>query len=510
MKTYLFTYFCSAFLALVITPVVIRLARKLKMLDGVHVRKVHLTPIPRIGGAAVFASTMVLVIVVLLLDNRIGEIFRGLQVQVVTLLAAGTFIFLVGLVDDLHGVRARYKLLAQIIAASAVCLAGVRIETINVANLFTMKFGWLAFPISIFWIISITNAVNLTDGLDGLAAGISAITCAMIAVFAFNNGQLLMVVFMLSLLGSLSGFLVFNFNPARIFMGDCGSMFLGFVLASTSVMCAVKSGTLVALALPAIALGLPIFDMAFSILRRYLGRWGIMSPDRGHLHHRLLDMGLRHRHAVIVLYTITLLATGLGMFMMIARGGGVIIILICVLVLLVLVFRALGAVRLRETIAQLRYRKSLSREIERDVNVFHDTHLRFHNAASFRQWWRTVVDTAEKVGFSELFLTTPGRNGRSHRFAWRATSNDEGASETVNMRLSIGEERFGVAMEIEAKIIVNGSLESAGRRMMLFGRLIDAYGIAGTVNPIGSISILGPANTKQPVKGGLTREAVGL
>ena len=126
--------------------------------------------------------------------------------------------------------------------------------------------------------------MNFIDGLDGLAAGISAVTCAVIGVFAFSRGQLLMVVFMLALLGSLSGFLFFNFNPARIFMGDCGSMFLGFALGSTSVMCAMKSQAIVGLALPALALGLPIFDTFFTLLRRYLARRRILSSDYGHIH----------------------------------------------------------------------------------------------------------------------------------------------------------------------------------------------------------------------------------
>lgn len=257
-------------MALLITPIVIYVARILKIYDSSDIRKVHTSAIPRIGGVAIFLSATVLLIAVLFLDNSIGKAFRSIQVQVVTLLASGTFIFLTGLVDDLRGIRARHKLLAQVAAGVALCLVGVRIDSLNVANLFTFHLSWLSFPVTVFWIVAITNALNLIDGLDGLAAGISAITCAVIAIFSFSSGQPLMVVLMLALLGSISGFLFFNFNPARIFMGDCGSMFLGFVIASSGVMCATKSRTIIALALPTLALGLPIFDTIFTILRRYL------------------------------------------------------------------------------------------------------------------------------------------------------------------------------------------------------------------------------------------------
>ena len=144
-----------------------------------------------------------------------------------------------------------------------MCFAGVRIESLNVANLFIINFDLLSFPVTILWIVAITNAVNLIDGLDGLAAGISAVVCAVFAVFAFEIGQPLMVVLMLALLGSLSGFLFYNFNPARIFMGDCGSMFLGFALASLAILAPAKVATAL------LVLGIPIIDVAWLIVRRW-------------------------------------------------------------------------------------------------------------------------------------------------------------------------------------------------------------------------------------------------
>lgn len=480
MKTFIFTYICSCILAVVITPIVIAVGRKLKIYDRPTARKVHAGQIPRIGGIAVFLSSILLVMTVLFLDNAIGERFRDIQAQIAALLCAATFIFIVGLIDDVRGVRARYKLAAQITAATVICLAGVEITSLNFANLFTLRFGLASFPLTILWIVGITNAVNLIDGLDGLAAGICTIACTVIAVFALVTGELVLAVIMLALVGSLSGFLFFNFNPARVFMGDCGSMFLGFVLGATSVMCAMKSGTMVALALPAVVLGLPIFDTAFSILRRYLSRWDITSPDRGHLHHRLLDMGLRHRHVVIIMYAITAIIAGLGMFMMVTRGGGTVIVLLCVILLLILAFRAVGAVRLRETIAKLKYNKAISREAAEDTRLFQEIHLGFRQTASFRQWWQMVSSAAEKEGFFELCLTVTASSGRNHKFVWRAENSGEGHHEAVKVKLPISKDRFGLPMEFEAKMPVNGLFESAGRRVMLLGRLIDEYSISRT------------------------------
>ena len=282
MKTYLTVYLGSLVLAVLITPIVIFVARHIKAFDRPGVRTVHTKPIPRIGGVAIFLSAMCLIVSVLFLDNRIGEAFRRVELQLSTLLLAGTCIFLVGLVDDLRGLPAKVKLVTEVIAAGMLCYVGVEISALEITDGYKLHFGWLACPVTILWIVGITNAVNLSDGLDGLAAGVSAVACAAIAVFAVHSQNLIMAVFMLALLGGLTGFLFYNFNPAKIFMGDCGSLFVGFTIASASVMCLTKSCALVGLALPVLALGIPILDTFFAILRRFLERRSLFSPDRRH------------------------------------------------------------------------------------------------------------------------------------------------------------------------------------------------------------------------------------
>ncbi|MCK5271336.1 MAG: undecaprenyl/decaprenyl-phosphate alpha-N-acetylglucosaminyl 1-phosphate transferase, partial [Sedimentisphaerales bacterium] len=282
MKTYLFIYSGSLLLAMIFTPIVIFVAGALNIYDDIHARKIHASAVPRLGGVAIFLSMMLVTVPTLLLDNPIGESFRQIGIQPIVLLMAGGFMFAIGFIDDLCGVRARYKLIAQLIAAVAMCIIGVRIDSVSVEGLFSIQLGWLAWPITILWIAGVTNAVNFIDGLDGLAGGIAAIVCGVIAAFSIYTGQTVMAVLMLALLGSLTGFLLFNFNPAKVFMGDCGSLFLGFIIGSASVMCASKSATIVGLALPFLALGVPLFDMVFSMLRRILERRSMFSPDRGH------------------------------------------------------------------------------------------------------------------------------------------------------------------------------------------------------------------------------------
>ena len=346
MHTYLCVYLGAALLALLGTPVVIWLARRIGALDYPCVRSVHQRSVPRIGGVAIFLSSICMILSPLCVHNDIGEAFRDIRPQVLTLLGSAAFVFGIGLLDDLMCLPARFKFLAQLAAAGSLCFVGVRIDHIGIVEGHAIALGWLSCPLTLLWIVGITNAVNFSDGLDGLAAGISAITCGVIAVLAIQSHNAIMAIFALALVGSLTGFLVFNFHPAKIFMGDCGSLFLGFTIAASSVMCMMKSSAIVGLTLPALTLGIPIFDTLFCMLRRYLERRSLFAPDRGHFHHRLLDLGLHQRHAVILIYLFTLLCAGLGLLMMAQREkmtslaifGGV-------LLLLLVPFRVVGGIR---------------------------------------------------------------------------------------------------------------------------------------------------------------------
>lgn len=481
MKTYLCVYLGSALLALVITPFVIWLGRKLNVADVPGVRKVHVKPISHIGGVAIFLSMMCLTIPVLFLSNVIGDAFRDIQTKIIALLTAGSFIFLVGLIDDIKGLRARIKFLAELAVAMTVCAIDIRIKSVAVADWLTLDFGWFSWPLTILWIVGITNAVNLSDGLDGLAAGISAVACGVIAVFAIHSGQVVMAVLMLALLGSLTGFLFFNFNPARVFMGDCGSLFLGFTIASSSVLCSMKSSALVGLALPVLALGVPIFDTLFSMLRRFLERRSLFAPDRSHFHHRLVDLGLKQRHVVITIYVVTLLAAGLGMFMMVTRNSNSLIVFFCILLLLLLVFRVVGSVRLRETIANLQKKYAITRQIRCERECFEKVQLHFRRAKTFDQWWQAVCTAAEQLGFVRIKLPLKNSDNTRHTLSWQRDGDEPDDPETIKMEIPIRGIKTEPRLNIEVDVNVNGSLESAGHRAALFSRLLDEHNIVGLV-----------------------------
>ena len=483
MKTYLFVYLSSAILALVITPIVIRLARRLRIVNIPGPRHAHTEPISHIGGVAIFVSMMCPAIGVLFLSNVIGDAFRSILPKLIVLLCSAAFIFFIGLIDDLKtkGLRARIKFLAQLAAAIAVCAAGVRIESVAIAEQFTLDFGWFSWPLTLAWIVGITNAVNLSDGLDGLAAGISAIACGVIAIFAIQAGNVVMAVLMLALLGSLTGFLFFNFSPAKIFMGDCGSLFLGFTIASASVMCATKSAALVGLALPVLALGVPIFDTIFSMLRRFLERRSMFSADRRHFHHKLFDMGLKQRHVVITIYVITLLSAGLGMFMIVASNISALMIFFCILLLLFFAFQVVGSVRLTETIAALQKKYAITHQVQEEKRNFEDVQLHFRNACTYDQWWSAVCKAAEQMDFAWLSLKTKDKDGSIRTEVWRTTEAQPELSNVVTMTIPLRNHGQSGPMEFEIAVTVNGSYESAGHRATLFSRLIDEHEVISKV-----------------------------
>ena len=216
-EVYVFALLGAALLSVAVTPLAIRLARASGILDLPGLRKIHVVPTPRLGGLSVVVATMVIAFLILTGDGAIGKAFRQVQAQVMVMLSAALAAFITGLIDDVRGLRARTKLLAQLLIAIAVCAFGIRIEGFAVRSWFNIELGWVAWPVTVIWIVGITNAVNLIDGLDGLAAGISAIACGVIFIFAAYSGQVVMAILMLCVLGSLIGFLVFNFQKGGRF-----------------------------------------------------------------------------------------------------------------------------------------------------------------------------------------------------------------------------------------------------------------------------------------------------
>lgn len=291
-------------LALLVTPLVGRWAFQFGAVDRPDQRKVHNKVMPRLGGLAIYISFVAAVLLT-----------REVTGQVAGLLVGGSLILLLGIIDDTRGLSPRMKLAGQIAAACAVIPFGLEVDSLT--NPFSdelITLGLLSAPVTVMWIVSVTNAVNLIDGLDGLAGGTSCIAVLTLAAVVWieanasggSQGQWEAIILAFIMAASLIGFLRYNFHPARIFLGDSGSMYLGFSVATLAVMGLAKSATFISVVIPIVILGVPILDTVFAIVRRYHGNKPILQPDKEHLHHRLLQMGLGHRRSVLCLYGVNI------------------------------------------------------------------------------------------------------------------------------------------------------------------------------------------------------------
>lgn len=282
-----------------LTPVVKTFAQKIGAIDNPgEARRVHSHPIPRMGGLAIFLGFILSVIL-------FAEITRPVQ----GILLGAIIIVVVGAIDDIVSLKASVKFVMQIIAALVAVYHGVLIERIMNPNIFStaesISLGFFAIPVTVIWIVAITNSVNLIDGLDGLAVGVSAIDSLTMLVIALVVSEGNIAIIMAALAGGCIGFMPYNLNPAKIFMGDTGALLLGYVLASVSVMGLFKFYAVVSFAIPFLVLAVPLFDTVFAFFRRLLRGQNPMAPDRGHFHHRLIDMGLSQKHAVAILYCVS-------------------------------------------------------------------------------------------------------------------------------------------------------------------------------------------------------------
>jgi UDP-GlcNAc:undecaprenyl-phosphate/decaprenyl-phosphate GlcNAc-1-phosphate transferase len=335
--------FLAFLICLLVTPLVRSLALRTGVVDAagfVH-RKIHATDVPRLGGIALVVSFCVPITALLFVDTGVGRLLEEQKEFLVCLLGGSAVIALLGLYDDLRGAGAKLKLLVQTATATAVYLGGFRIEFINFPLLHD-GLGLLSFPITLLWIVGITNALNLIDGLDGLAAGMAFFGVLPMTVLALADGNLMLGLITLTLMGSLLGFLVYNFHPAKIFMGDTGSMFLGFVLALVTVQTSHKSSVAASLLAPVLALGVPILDTSIAVARRAWRGRPLFAADRNHLHHRLLTAGLGHRNAVLALYAVAAGFAAASLAITFYRDFGKGLVLVCTVVLGGVLMRKVG------------------------------------------------------------------------------------------------------------------------------------------------------------------------
>ena len=329
-------------LALVIVPVVRSFCLKKGLVDIPNDRKVHKKPIPRLGGVAIWLCT-ILTFIILVFVNWDYPYGNGLS----GILVGGSIMFLLGLVDDLYDLSPKFKLVVQIGAALIAFLLGVRIEILFNPFGGALHLGIFSLPITLIWLVGISNAMNFIDGVDGLAGGVSAICAVTLAVVAIYTNQPISALLASILAGSMMGFLVFNFHPARIFMGDSGALFSGFALAGLSVAGVLKSLT-ATMVLPILILVVPILDISFSVFRRLLKGSNPMKADAEHIHHKLLQAGFSHNRTAAILY---LVCAGAGSVAAILVGAQrvYLTILLIVLSLMLLLSRLANSRKVKES-----------------------------------------------------------------------------------------------------------------------------------------------------------------
>lgn len=293
-------------------------------------RRMHKKPVPRLGGLAIFMGFMVSILLFASIDHEMQGILLGAVIIVV-----------LGVVDDMTPLRAYFKFIVQIVAALVAVFHGVVIETLSNPNIFSQSpywnLGWIAIPVTVLWIVGITNAVNLIDGLDGLACGVSTISALTMLVIALLVSESGVAVIMASLVGACLGFMPYNRNPAKMFMGDTGSTFLGYILATISIQGLFKYYAIVSFAVPFLILGLPMFDTLFAIIRRLAHGQNPMAPDRGHIHHRLIDMGLNQKQAVAALYVVSSI---LGLSAVVLTASGAVKAMLLMMTLIIVAYIA--------------------------------------------------------------------------------------------------------------------------------------------------------------------------
>ncbi len=325
---YILLFIVATLISLLSTPVVKKIAIKINAIDvPKDERRVHKVPIPRLGGLSIYISFVFCTVIVF-----------GLNSNILGLILGSSLIVIMGIYDDIKPLKAKHKMLVQIIAALILIAFNIKVNMITVPFDSTGNFVYLNFlsiPITLLWVVGITNAFNLIDGLDGLATGICLISCLSLFGVAFVGDRYTAMILTLILAGACLGFLPFNFNPAKIFLGDTGSQLLGFVLAAISIEGAIKSATAVVVAVPILALGLPIYDTLFAMIRRKMNKRPIMEADKGHFHHKLLEKGLSQKQVVLIMYFISIVLGASSVVAMVVspKQSFALLVIVCALIL---------------------------------------------------------------------------------------------------------------------------------------------------------------------------------
>ena len=414
MTTIIFVFFIAFLSSLLLTPIVIRVAKRYNILDIPKDRKVHDKPVPRLGGVALFLSFFVAL--ALFVTNKTMYLNVVAQDPRLPLFLIGlTTAFLLGFWDDIRRLSSGFKFFGQLLIGVFSYYAGIKISVVSFPFIGSLDLGYFALPITVFWFVLVINAINLIDGLDGLAAGITLFVSITMMVICLHDGRLLEATAFAALGGSLIGFLNYNFSPASIFMGDGGSYFLGYFIAALSIMGSIKNQVATAMIIPFIALGIPMIDTLVAPIRRFILGRDMFQPDKSHLHHQLLKLGLTQGRAVLFIYGATILLGMISISMVHAQDEVAALVLIILGLGVIFLGRYCWARGLININGVGIWLKDVSYEtgISRERRVFLDHQRAIARATNIDQFWEEVSKALHYLEFdlAELALGDESETG---------------------------------------------------------------------------------------------------
>lgn len=412
VEAYILFFIAALITVLGVTPLVQRLAIRWGVLDRPGRRKIHQGEIPRLGGVAVFIASFVPFLGFLLWDDLSAATLETAWNPLVGLILGSLIVFAVGIWDDISRLSPWVKLAAEGAASLIVVSCGIKMELFSNPFGYQLALNWLGVPLTVFWLVGITNAVNLADGVDGLATGIAAFGAFILFIMTYPTVHTLVTLLAIALAGATLGFLRFNFYPATIFLGDSGSLFLGFYLGGLSIWASEKSTITFALLIPIVALGLPLADMIYAVVRRWTRGMPIKQADREHIHHKLLEMGFAQRATVLILYGVNIFLVLLAGMLLLTRNSWAAYILVLLGLALVVGSRFLGYFRFSRLLKNPTRRWKDFQQVKYIAFRTHWLRQAFERETRLEQRWALVTELWQDLGFHQAAFTSSGPDFR--------------------------------------------------------------------------------------------------
>lgn len=452
MSTLLFVFIIALALSLLLTPFVRKLALKNNLLREPNARDLHTTAKPRVGGIAIYVAFVLPLVCALPLKTDISILLQDYRILII--LCGATIMFAIGLIDDIRSLSPKIKLIGQLLVALFTWFGGVQINAVSASLSGGIELHLLSLPVTIFWIVLVTNAINLIDGLDGLAAGVTLLASLLMVLVCLSQGAFLLTLGFTALAGSLLGFLRYNFNPASIFMGDSGSYFLGYTVATLSIFGSVKGQMTLAMLIPFLALGVPIFDALLSPMRRFARGKKIFSPDRKHLHHRLIQWGCTQRQAVLILYGFTILLAAVAFTLVYAKNERAAFILLVPAAALIFCFRKLGYLHYFAVDKMYGWLLDISEvsRLSHSSRSYLDILLNIKSAKDIDEMWHFIEEAFCMIdltyGRLEFADTFPQSTCAGRIYEWMPKQADLQTSRGSNTEKTEGTEKLAFRMDM--------------------------------------------------------------